>query len=292
MADQLRHVFSLNHLLPGRMISHIIWDIDPKVFDGIEFLGWYGLCWAVGMILAYEITVRIYKAEGIPSIELDKLTIFVMLGAMIGARLGHILFYDPGYYLNNPIEILPIRIDPTFQFTGFAGLASHGGILGALIGLYLYNRKLKNDYLWILDRLVTGGALLGGFIRIGNLMNSEMIGIPSQLPWAFVFSRIDQTPRHPTQLYEALFYLIISLCLFLIWRSGKVSHCKGFLFGLGIFLIFLQRFLVEFLKENQVEFEEQLKLNMGQMLSIPLILTGILIMAWSRKKFASRNATE
>lgn len=271
------------------MISYIIWDIDPKIFEGFEFLRWYGLCWAVGMMLGYQITLRIYKAEGIPTSELDKLAIYVMLGGIIGARFGHILFYDPLYYLNNPIEILPIRINPTFRFTGLAGLASHGGILGALIALYLYHKKFKKDYLMMLDRLVIGGALLGCFIRIGNLLNSEIIGIPSQLPWAFIFSRVDQTPRHPAQLYEALFYLIIPLFLFLIWRSQKVINYKGFLFGLGIFLIFLQRFLVEFLKENQAEFEEQFKLNMGQTLSIPLILIGIFIMAWSIKKFANKQ---
>ncbi|GHN01599.1 prolipoprotein diacylglyceryl transferase [Cytophagales bacterium WSM2-2] len=271
------------------MISYIIWDIDPEIFDGFEFLRWYGVCWAVGIILGYQMVLRIYKAEGIPTVELDKLTVYVMLGAIIGARLGHILFYDPLHYLNNPIEILPIRINPTFQYTGLAGLASHGGILGALIALYLYHRKFKKDYLWMLDRLVIGGALLGAFIRIGNLLNSEIIGVPSQLPWAFMFSQIDQTPRHPAQLYEALFYLIISLSLFLIWRSQKVSNYKGFLFGLGIFLIFSQRFLVEFLKENQVEFEEQLKLNMGQTLSIPLILMGIVIMVWSVTKFCANR---
>jgi phosphatidylglycerol---prolipoprotein diacylglyceryl transferase len=271
------------------MISFIVWDIDPTIFKGFEFLRWYGLCWALGMMLGYQVMLRIYKAEGIPTAELDKLTMYVMLGAIIGARFGHILFYDPLYYLNNPIEILPIRIKPTFQFTGLAGLASHGGTVGALIAVYLYHRKFKKDYLWMLDRLVIGGALLGCFIRIGNLINSEIIGIPSQLPWAFIFSRIDQTPRHPAQLYEALFYLLISLFLFLIWRSRKVSNYKGFLFGLGIFLLFLQRFLVEFLKENQVEFEEQLKLNMGQTLSVPLILAGIFIMAWSIKKVGAKN---
>jgi phosphatidylglycerol:prolipoprotein diacylglycerol transferase len=274
------------------MISYITWNIDPNIFDGVEFLRWYGLCWAVGMILGYQVILRIYKVEGIPNVELDKLAAYVMLGAIIGARFGHILFYDPLYYLHNPIEILPIRIKPTFQFTGLAGLASHGGILGALLALYLYCRKFKKDYLWLLDRLVIGGALVGGFIRIGNLINSEMLGTPSQLPWAFIFSRIDQTPRHPAQLYEALFYLILSLFLFFIWQARKVSNYKGFLFGLGIFLIFVQRFLVEFLKEDQVEFEEQLKLNMGQALSIPLILAGIFIMAWSIKKFASRSARE
>ncbi|MFZ1807986.1 MAG: prolipoprotein diacylglyceryl transferase [Cyclobacteriaceae bacterium] len=271
------------------MISFITWDIGPEIFEGFEFLRWYGLCWAIGIILGYQIVLKICKVEGHSQPDLDKLTTYVILGAIVGARLGHILFYDPLYYLNNPIEILPIRIKPTFQFTGLTGLASHGGILGALIALYLYNRKSKKDYMWMLDRLVIGGTLLGGFIRIGNLINSEIVGTPSQLPWAFIFSRIDQTPRHPAQLYEALFYLSISLILFLIWQSGKVSNYKGFLFGLGMFLIFLQRFLVEFLKENQVAFEEQLQLNMGQTLSIPLILSGICIMVWSVKKFANQQ---
>jgi phosphatidylglycerol:prolipoprotein diacylglycerol transferase len=271
------------------MISYIIWDIDPGIFPGFEFLRWYGVCWVLGILAGYKIMVNVYQSEGIPAIELDRLNIYVMLGAIIGARFGHILFYDPLYYWNNPIEILPIRIKPTFQFTGLAGLASHGGISGALIALYLYTRKFEKDYLWMLDRLIIAGAFSGCFIRLGNLMNSEVIGIPSQLPWAFIFSRVDETPRHPTQLYEALFYLILSLLLFLIWQSRKVSSYKGFLFGLGIFLIFLQRFLVEFLKENQVEFEEQLQLNMGQTLSIPLILAGIVIMTWSITKFAGRH---
>jgi phosphatidylglycerol:prolipoprotein diacylglycerol transferase len=271
------------------MISYIIWNIDPEIFDGFEFLRWYGLFWALGIMLGYQIMQRMYKAEGIPTAELDTLSIYVMLGGIIGARLGHILLYDPIYYFNNPIEILPIRVKPTFQYTGLAGLASHGGIAGSLIALYFYTRKFKKDYLWMLDQLIIAGALLGCFIRVGNLMNSEIIGIPSRVPWAFLFSRVDQTPRHPAQLYEALFYLILSLCLFLIWQSKKVSNYKGFLFGLGIFLIFLQRFLIEFLKENQVEFEEQLKLNMGQTLSIPLIILGIFIMVRSITKFSNND---
>jgi prolipoprotein diacylglyceryl transferase len=271
------------------MISYVVWDIDPQIVDGIEFFRWYGLCWAVGMMLGYQVLLLIYKTEGIATEELDKLSLYVMLGGIMGARFGHILFYDPSYYLNNPIEILPIRIEPTFQFTGLAGLASHGGTVGALIALYFYCRKYKNDYLWMLDRLIISGALLGCFIRIGNLINSEIIGAPAQLPWAFIFSRIDQTPRHPAQLYEALFYLFISVMLFFIWRSQKVSKYKGFLFGLGLFLIFLQRFLVEFLKENQVAFEEQLALNMGQILSIPLLLLGIFVMIGSSKTFSNKT---
>ena len=266
------------------MISYIIWDMDPKIFDGFEFLRWYGLCWAVGMILGYRIMLNIYKVEGIPNVELDKLTTYVMVGAIIGARFGHILFYDPLYYLNNPIEILPIRIKPTFQFTGLAGLASHGGIVGALIALYLYNRKFEKDYLWLLDRLVIGGALLGGFIRIGNLMNSEIIGTPTNLPWGFVFTHVDQIPRHPSQLYEAIFYLLIFALLFSLWKSRKTHQHLGLLFGLGLTLIFIQRFIVEFVKEDQVSFEDGLFLNMGQILSIPMMLIGMLFIVRSFKR--------
>ena len=159
------------------MISYITWDIDSRVFHEFEFLRWYGICWVLGIVLGYKILLNIYKTEGIEHIDLDKLATYVMLGAIIGARFGHILFYDPIYYWNNPIEILPIKIKPTFQFTGLAGLASHGGILGALLALYFYCWKFKKDYLWLADRLMIAGAALGGFIRLGNLMNSEIVEI-------------------------------------------------------------------------------------------------------------------
>lgn len=263
------------------MISFIIWNVDPNIISGFEYLRWYGFCWLFGAVLGYKILLRIYNSEGISNLELDKLTAYVMFGAIIGARLGHVLFYDPVYYWNNPIEILPIRIHPTFQFTGLAGLASHGGTIGALLAIYYYNRKYQRGYLWLLDRLTIAGAALGGFIRLGNLMNSEIIGIPSRVPWAFVFERIDQIPRHPSQLYEALFYFIISAVLFALWKSKKYYYSSGFIFGLGMVLIFAQRFLIEFLKENQVAFESHLSLNMGQLLSLPLVLTGVLVMIWS-----------
>jgi len=266
------------------MISYIIWDIDPSIFEGFEFLRWYGLCWAIGMVVGYLIVHHIYKSEGIPLADLDKLTTYVMIGVIIGARFAHILFYDPLHYLNNPIEILPIRINPTFQFVGFAGLASHGGIAGALLALYLYKRKFKKDYLWMLDRLAIGGVLLGSFIRLGNLLNSEIIGIPSDLPWAFIFVKIDQIPRHPSQLYEALFYLALGIVLFFIWKSKRAYNHNGLIFGLGITLIFIQRFLIEFLKENQASFEDELTLNMGQTLSIPLVIIGFIIIIRSLKR--------
>lgn len=259
----------------------IIWDIKPELFSGFPYLRWYGIFWAIGILLGYWVMHYIYKREHLSDTDLDKLVMYIVIGILIGARFGHILFYDPVYYWNNPIEILPIRIHPHFQFVGFAGLASHGGVAGALIALYLYNRKYRKSYLSILDRLTIAAALLGAFIRLGNLMNSEIIGTPTSLPWAFIFSRVDQTPRHPAQLYEAIFYLIIFAVLFLIWKSEKFKEYKGLLFGLGLSLIFIQRFVVEFVKENQEAFEDKLFLNMGQILSIPMIILGIAIIVWS-----------
>lgn len=270
------------------MIAYITWDITPEIFEGLAFFRWYGVCWLLGMLLGYKILHTVYKSEGIPLIELDTLTTYMVLGVVLGARLGHILFYDPVYYWNNPIEILPIKINPTFEFTGLTGLASHGGILGALLALYLYNRKFKKGYLWLLDRITIAGPALG-VIRLGNLMNSEIIGIPSHLPWAFVFTRVDQIPRHPAQLYEAIFYLGISIVLYFIWKSKKFYERDGFISGLGITLVFTQRFFIEFLKKNQVSFEEDLVLNMGQILSIPLILGGVALMIWSLKSSPADN---
>lgn len=274
------------------MLGAIVWDVSPSVFSEFELLRWYGIFWMIGVVVGYRIMTRIYKFESIPVIELDKLAMYVMIGGIVGARLGHILFYDPVYYLNNPIEILPIKINPSFQFTGLAGLASHGGIIGALFALYLYTRKYDQKYFWLLDRLMIAGAALAGFIRLGNLMNSEIIGKPADVPWAFIFSRVDQLPRHPAQLYEAVFYLLLTVVLFFIWRSGKFASAVGFIFGLGIASIFAQRFFVEFLKENQVAFEAELTLNMGQILSIPLVLVGIGVMVWSWKKRSGEISTE
>lgn len=265
------------------MMAYVIWDISPEIFEAVTFFRWYGLCWVLGILVGQRIMASIYRTEGISVGEVDRLSIYMMLGGLIGARFGHILFYDPIYYLHNPVEILPIKIDPRFQFTGLAGLASHGGIAGALLALYLYNRKAEKNYWWLLDRLMIAGAALGGFIRVGNLLNSEIIGTPSNVPWAFIFTRVDFIPRHPSQLYEAVFYFIVTIALYLVWKSGKFSTATGFIFGLGMALIFTQRFLIEFLKENQVPFEEALALNMGQMLSLPLMVVGVVVMVWSRR---------
>ncbi|MEM1136250.1 MAG: prolipoprotein diacylglyceryl transferase, partial [Bacteroidota bacterium] len=263
-------------------VLYIIWDIDPRIISEFEFLRWYGIFWVIGLLLSYQVMLKICIEEKQLQFGLDQLITYLILGIILGARFGHILFYDPVYYWQHPIEILPISLEPTLRFTGLSGLASHGGVLGAFIAFYLYNKKYPTNYFWLLDRLTIAASLLGGCIRLGNLMNSEIIGIPTSLPWAFIFLRIDELPRHPTQLYEAIFYLLIFTLLFILWKSGKIRQNKGFLFGLGFLLIFTQRFLVEFVKENQVAFEKGLLLNMGQILSIPMICIGILMIIWSR----------
>lgn len=265
------------------MIAHITWDVAPEIIEGFSFVRWYGVCWLLGMLAGYKIMLTIYKTENIPTAELDSLTTYAVMGTILGARLGHIFFYDPIYYWHNPIEILPLKLHPTFHFTGLTGLASHGGVLGALLALYLYQKRFTKNYYWLLDRVTIAGAALGGFIRLGNLMNSEIIGAPSNMPWAFVFTRIDTVPRHPAQLYEAIFYFAVSIVLFRLWKNNRFNNRPGFICGLGLTLIFTQRFLIEFFKENQVNFEQHLALNMGQTLSIPLALSGLVLMLWSWK---------
>lgn len=271
------------------MTSYLVWDADPRVFEAFEYLRWYGVCWLAGIVVGYRIMLQIYRSEGVPEEQLDLLTLYVVLGGIVGARLGHVLFYDPVYFWNHPVEVLPFRFDPSFQFTGLAGLASHGGIAGALVALYAYRRKSGSDYLWLLDRLAIGGVALGAFIRLGNFMNSEIVGVPSNLPWAVVFTSVDATPRHPAQLYESAFYLVAVIVLYCMWRSRKFQRASGFIFGLAMTLIFVQRFLVEFVKENQVAFEETMSLNMGQLLSIPLIVVGIVLMWWRLRIAANRT---
>jgi prolipoprotein diacylglyceryl transferase len=201
------------------------------------------------------------------------------LGTVIGARLGHCLFYEPEYYLSNPIEILKI-------WRG--GLASHGAALGILLALYLWTRKFKKKFVWILDRIVIVVALGGAFIRLGNLMNSEIYGVETSLPWGFIFIRnLEMVPKHPTQIYEALtYFLIFALLIWIYFRSDGKPR-KGMLFSLFLILVFGMRFLIEFIKEDQVDFEQGMALNMGQWLSIPFVLLGSGLLFWSLRNKTS-----
>lgn len=258
-------------------ILYIIWDVKPQMVDlGPLEIRWYGLFFAVSFLLGYYIFTRIFKKEGLSIDLLDKLTLNMILGTIIGARLGHCLFYQPGFYLSHPWEIL---------FIWHGGLASHGAAIGILISLYIFVRNHNKSYMWILDRIVIAVALAGFFIRMGNLMNSEIYGHATDLPWGFIFTLRNETvPKHPTQIYEALSYLIIFFILFRIYFRNDGHFRSGLLFGLFLTLVFTARFFIEFLKEVQVPFEKTLPLNMGQWLSIPLIITGLIILIRTYRK--------
>jgi phosphatidylglycerol:prolipoprotein diacylglycerol transferase len=259
------------------MLSYIIWDVNPDIFV-IPFLNhpvrWYGLSWALGFVISQQIMAYIYKKESRPAQEVDTLVIYMLIAAMVGARLGHVFFYDPIVFLNEPWSVFRI-------WEG--GLASHGGGAGALIALYFCARKTNVKYLWILDRIVIVSALLGALIRLGNLMNSEMVGLPTTLPWAFIFTSVDDVPRHPAQLYEAIYCLILFAVLFYIWSTKRNEIKDGILAGWFFIILFTLRFIDEFFKINQVSFEDGLVLNMGQMLSIPFIIAGVLILLRKEK---------
>lgn len=258
-------------------IGAINWDMNPEIFRIGNFaVRWYGLLFASGFFFGYLIFLRVFKKEGLSVELLDKLTIYMALGTVIGARLGHCLFYEPGYYLKNPLEILKI-----WQ----GGLASHGAALGIILALWLFIRKYKKPFIWILDRIVIVVALAGAFIRLGNLMNSEIYGIETSLPWGFVFIRnLEMVPKHPTQIYEALAYLLVFLLLLWLYYRAEGKPRSGTLFSLFLILVFGMRFLIEFIKEDQVSFESGMALNMGQWLSIPFILLGISILLLYREK--------
>ncbi|MCX7875286.1 MAG: prolipoprotein diacylglyceryl transferase [Melioribacteraceae bacterium] len=255
----------------------IIWDVNPDIVSiGPITIRWYGLLFALSFIIGYQIMMYVFQREKRSEDDLNDLVWYMVLGTVIGARLGHCLFYSPQYYLNNPLEILMV-------WKG--GLASHGAAIGILLSLYLFIKKKKYySYLWLLDRIVITVALGGFFIRMGNLFNSEIFGKETDLPWAFVFVSVDNIPRHPTQIYEALAYLTTFLILFIIYNKKLTTLKEGFLFGWFLILVFGFRFFVEFLKENQSLFENNLPLNMGQLLSIPFVFIGLWILLKKEKK--------
>jgi len=259
--------------------NYIYWNVDPEIINvlGIS-IRYYGLLFVIGLILCIYILGWIYKRESIPPENLEKLSIYGMIGILAGARLGHCLFYEPSYYLSHPLDmILPITFPPDggIKFTGYQGLASHGGVLGLLIALYFYSRKTKHSMIDTLDLIAVVAGLSFGFIRLGNFMNSEIIGIPTTKPWGVIFERVDNVPRHPAQLYEAISYFIILTIMLILYKKMRARLKNGFLFGLATVLFFTARFVIEFVKENQVGFEDGMKLNMGQLLSLPYIVVGI-----------------
>ncbi len=259
------------------MLLFVIWNINPEIFAlGPLHVRYYGVLFALAFVVDYYIFVRFFQRDKLPMALLDSLTMWAVISTIVGLRLGHCLFYEPAYYLTHPIEILKI-------WEG--GLASHGAAIGVPLGLYFFCRKYKMRYLWLLDRIVVVVALTGFFIRLGNLMNSEIYGMQTSLPWGFIFERRGETlPKHPTQIYEALAYLFIFFILGFIFRKKEnLRNRGGFLFGLFLILVFTFRFFIEFIKERQVGFEEGMALDMGQLLSIPFVLIGVGLLVYSFK---------
>jgi phosphatidylglycerol---prolipoprotein diacylglyceryl transferase len=258
-------------------ILQIIWNVDPEVLRiGGFSLRYYSLLFAVAFLLGYWLMKKMYRKEGLPEERVGSLLIYIIAGTIIGARLGQVFFYEFGYYKDHLLEILlPFKIRPNgLEWTGFQGLASHGGAIGILIALAFYCKKYQQNFLQTVDKLVIVVALAGFFIRLGNLFNSEIIGEPTSVAWAFVFQKIDAIPRHPSQLYEAVAYLAIFFLLWNLYKRKWAMLQKGVLFGLFLVLVFAARFVIEFTKEPQETFEKSLPINMGQILSLPFILLG------------------
>ncbi len=256
----------------------VIWDVSPEIFNAFGLsVRWYGLLWAVGFLLGYEIMRRIFLRENISEEWLDKLFVYIFVGSVVGARLGHCLFYEWSYYSRHLIEIL---------FVWQGGLASHGGTVGILLASWLFSRNVsKKSMLWLMDRLVIPVALVGALIRLGNLMNSEIYGTPTSMPWGFIFVRNGETiAMHPTQIYEMLYCLVTFAVLIYIYLKTNLYQRQGFAFGTALVIIFLSRFLLEFLKNDQVDFEATMLFNMGQLLSLPFILLGLYLMVSSKRR--------
>ncbi|HCR18673.1 MAG TPA: prolipoprotein diacylglyceryl transferase [Candidatus Latescibacteria bacterium] len=259
------------------LLSYIDWNVSPVLLPlGPIALRWYSLCFLATFVIGFYIMRDVFRSEGKSEEDLNSLVNYMVLGTLIGARLGHCLFYDPGFYLSNPLEMVKFWHGTSF---GISGLSSHGGALGIFSALYIYTRKREIPYIWILDRIVIPTALGGLFIRLGNLFNSEIVGIPTEVPWAFVFTRIDNLPRHPAQLYESLGYGLIFVLLYTLYKRLRRESPDGLLLGLFTLFAFAYRFFIEFVKERQANYGQDLPLSVGQLLSVPLVILGIFLVA-------------
>lgn len=263
------------------------WDIDPEIINIMNGWGirWYGLLFALGFVPGYFIMKRFFREAGYEQRMLDQLLTYLVLATLIGARLGHCLFYELPYYLQHPLEIL---------FVWKGGLASHGGVAGIVIAMILYTRRNPQvKLMWLLDRLSICTAFAAGCIRLGNFMNSEIIGERTTAPWGIIFARVDKAfPRHPAQLYESAIYFLTFGFLYVLFQRTKVRECPGTTVGLLLTIIFTARFFIEFIKENQVSWENQLALNMGQILSIPTVLAGLFLVFYGIRQRRLRQQQE
>ena len=260
------------------LLEFIRWDVDPELISlGPIHIRYYGLFFAIGFYVGYMMLEKMYKSENLPVAWVEKVFVYIVIATIIGARLGHVLFYGWHYYSQHPGEIIMI-------WKG--GLASHGGALGILIALYIYSKRVTHkSMIWTLDRVVVPVALVAVFIRLGNLMNSEIYGHATSLPWGFIFLRNGETvPKHPTQIYEALSYFIVFLILRHTYWKTDAKEKQGLIFGMFLIGIFGARFFIEYVKENQEAWEEGMSLNMGQLLSIPFVLYGLWLVYNAKKE--------
>ena len=268
----------------------IEWNADPTIITLLGFpIRWYGLCFALAFLAGFQVVSNMFKKEGRPVEQADQLLLYTMVGTVVGARMGHYFFYEFPLLFADPVRFFIQMVTPPFS-----GLASHGAAVALPIALYLYTKKNKGQsFLYVTDRIVIAAALAGFFIRFGNLMNSEIIGKPTDLPWGFKFMRDIEfnpsglaafvVPRHPSQLYEALSCLVLFFILLYLWNLKKGKTQEGLLTGIFFIFVFTLRFFYEFLKENQSSFENSLTFNMGQILSIPAVLFGIGVLLYAKR---------
>ena len=272
------------------MLSYIIWNPSEVAFSiGSFSVRWYSLCWLVGLVVAYFVVKRLYKEQKINDELFDPLFFYCFIGILIGARLGHCIFYQPDYFLTSfkgfvemllPIHFLP---DGGWKMTGYAGLASHGGTAGLMLALWLYSRRTKLSLWTVLDNIAIATGTTACFIRLGNLMNSEIIGKATDVPWAFIFEKVDMLPRHPGQLYEAIAYALLFVIMWALHKRWPQKIGTGWYFGFCLTYIFTFRFFIEYTKEIQEAFEAALPIDMGQILSIPFIIVGVWCMVRGKK---------
>jgi phosphatidylglycerol---prolipoprotein diacylglyceryl transferase len=266
------------------ILSVIEWTVNPIITKIGSFeLRWYGLLFASGFLIGYKIMEQIYKKEGKPLADLDTLLFTMIISTVLGARMGHYFFYEFDLLQQDPGKFFWDMLIPPYQ-----GLASHGATIGILLGLYIYGRRHRNQSpLWVMDRIVITVALGGAFIRLGNLMNHEIVGKVTDAPWGFIFkynNEFSKEARHPAQLYESLSCFLLCLILFLIWNKLKEKTPHGLLLGIFLIWVFGLRFVYEFFKENQEAFENSMSYNMGQLLSIPTVILGVVILIYSLTK--------
>jgi prolipoprotein diacylglyceryl transferase len=256
-------------------VQHYIWNFDPVLLSlGPITIHWYGALFAAAIMAGLQYMKWIYRQDEVDIASLDDLLIYAVIGIVVGARLGHCFFYDPSYYLTNPLKILAIHQ---------GGLASHGGGLGVIIAVYFYARKNHIRHLWLLDRLAIATALFGIFVRSANFINAEILGKPSDVAWAIIFERVDTIPRHPAQLYEAFAYLSIFLILHLLYKQSQIKQRPGMLLGVFLLLTFTARFVVELFKQGQAAYSLDISMNTGQLLSLPFFVVGIYLVVNAAK---------